>query len=125
MSTSYYRLKPPITSLQLQCGGHDRLRIFVNHASVGELMLRPEETPGVLGLFALKEPDNECPMRSYWGGDDTGTVVFANEDDLPDYMQVISSYGELLTVAQVKACHGARRKDNMPTELFGYEKEEK
>ena len=125
MSTSYYRLKPPITHLTLKAeSGHDRLKIWVNHGLVGELVLANRETRAFLDCFTLYEADNECPLRSYWGGPERGTVVYANEDNLPDGMMVISQYGELLTVAQVKARNGAKRKDGFPTELFGYEKEE-
>jgi len=122
MSTSYYRLKPPVTHLRLEEGdGHDRLTIWVNHANAGTLTLRKEEMREMLDCFILHEADNECPLRSYWGGADRGAVVYANENDLPDEMMVISEYGELLTVAQVKARDGAHRKDGWPTELFGYE----
>jgi len=124
MSTSYYRLKPPITYLRLEEGhGHDKLTLWVNHANVGTITLRKEEVRGVISCFTLYEEDNECPLRSYWGGSERGSAVYANENDLPDDMLVISEYGELLTVAQVKARHGAKRKDKMPTELFSYEKE--
>jgi len=106
MSTSYFRLLPGTQKL---VRGLAKIGVPNEH----------------LRRFALEEPDNKCPLRSYWGGSEKGSIVYTNENDLSDDMLVISSYGELLTVAQVKARHGAKRKDNMPTELFGYEKEEK
>ena len=122
MSTSYYRLRPPITHLRLEEGeGHDKLKIWVNHGLAGELVIANREIRQFLDCFALYEADNECPLRSFWGGAERGAIVYANEDDLPDEMMVISEYGELLTVAQVEARDGAKRRDGMPTELFGYE----
>ena len=124
MSTSYYRLKPPITHLELELKpGHDRVKIWVNHGLVGELILANRETCAFLDCFTLHEPDNECPLRSYWGGAEKGTVVYANEINLSREMIVISEYGELLTVAQVFARRGAKRKEGLPTELVGYEEE--
>ena len=101
MSTSYFRLKPFVQEL---------VKVQAELGIPGKYLLP----------FASKEPDDKCPMRSYWGGSERGSVVYANEN-LPDDTLLISSYGELLTVAQVKARNGARRQDSMPTELFGYE----
>ena len=124
MSTSYYRLKPPVTHLRLEKGeGHDRLRVWVNHALAGVLTLRKEETHSMLDCFTLYEDDFCCPLRTRWGGADRGAIVTEN-DTLPDEAVVISEYGQLLTVAEVKARDGATRKDGMPTELFGCEEEE-
>ena len=120
MSTSFYRLKSPITHLRLEdTGGHDRLSIWVNHAFVGTLTLAYRETRSVIGLLA--DDDDQCPLRTHWGGSERGAVVTVNDPDLPDEAVVISEYDELLTIAQVKARDGAKRADGMPTELFGYE----
>ena len=122
MSTSYYRLKKPITHLRLtESPGHDRLTIWVNHAMSGTLTLANRETQEFLRLFAQYQEDARCPLRTYWGGSDRGSVVTVNDDTLPDEMCVISEYGQLLTVAEVKARAGTKRSDGMPTELFGYE----
>ncbi len=119
MSTSYYRLKPPVTHLKLEAGeGHDRLRIWVNHALAGVLTLRKEETREFILGFADK---NKSVMHVYWGGPERGIVVHAKEANLLDGMIVIPEYGEFLTVAELNALNGAKRKDGMPTELFGYE----
>ena len=123
MSTNYYRLRPPITHLKLQREGEGfKLFVWVNHQLSGRLILDKQDTHQVLDCFTLKEPDDKCPLRSYRGGDERGTVVYENVL-LPGEALVISEYGELLTVAQVKARHGAQRKDGMPTELLGYEAE--
>lgn len=115
-------MQSPITHLKLQRAGKKNAKLFiwVNHQLAGKLVLDKQEIRQVLACFTLKEPDNKCPLRSYWGGDGVGTIVYANEPDLPKEMQVISRYGELLTVAQVKARQGANRKDGLPTELLGF-----
>ncbi|MBC8462427.1 MAG: hypothetical protein H8D67_31025 [Deltaproteobacteria bacterium] len=124
MSVSYYRLRPPITYLKLEKSkGHDKLFVWVNHQLVGRLTLDKHDTRQVIDCFTLFEPGDECPLRSYWGGAEKGTVVYANEISLPRGMIVISEYGELFTVAQVFARHGANRKDGLPTELGGFEEE--
>ena len=48
-------------------------------------------------------------------------MVTINDKHLADEATVISEYGDLLTVAQVKARDGVERSDGWPTELFGYE----
>ena len=81
------------------------------------LTLRNEEARGFILCFADK---NEPVMYAYWGGLEHGTVVITYEKGLLSEIQVISEYGELLTVAQVKAQRGAKRKNGVPTELLGY-----
>ena len=122
MSTSYYRLIEPITSLRLEEGlGHDRLTIFENGANAGTLTLTKGLGRRVAGCFSQHEDDSQCPMRTHWGGKDRGAVVTVNDVTLPDDATVISEYGDILTVAQVKARDGRKRTDGYPTELFGYE----
>jgi len=74
-----------------------------------------------MDIFALYEEDDRCPLRTHWGGPGCGAVVTVHDSELPDEAVVISEYGDLLTVGEVKARQGARRKDGWPTELFGYE----
>ena len=113
MSTSYYRLRPPITNLELDEGlYYDVLKVWINDSLAGELALTEDEVKEVIRCFALREADNECPLRAYWGGDEEGTVVYANEDNLPDEMIVVSTYGEILTVGQVKARAGRQDMEN-------------
>ena len=122
MSTSYYRLAPPTTHIRVEeTPGHARLTLFINHAMSGTLIVRQDEMKETVRLFQLYEDDDQCPLRTHWGGKDRGTVVTVNDETLPEEAVVISEYGELLTVAQVKARDGAKRADGFPTELFGYE----
>lgn len=123
MSTSYYRLAKPVTHLNIRkTPSHYHVGVFINHALAGELCVRAEEATSLFRLFQLYEEDNVCPLRTWWGGPDKGAIVEINDKTLPDEAIVISEYGEPLTVGEVKARKGARRKDGMPTELFGYEK---
>jgi hypothetical protein len=120
MSTSYYRLRPPVTHLRLESGGgHDRLSIWIDHGLAGVLRLPKAATRDLLRAFILDEVDSECPLLTHWGG--KAAVVTVNDGSLPDETVVVSEYGELLTVAEVKVRDGAVRSDGMPTELFGYE----
>lgn len=94
--------------------------IWINHAKAGTLVVRNEEWPELLNALTAKDAARNTVLRTLWGGQDVGAIV----DDIPalaDEQQVVSEYGELMTVRQVRARVGARRKDGMPTELFGYE----
>ena len=123
MSTSYYRLASPITHLRIDgSGAHDKISIWVSHGLSGILVIPKHETHNILRIFSYDEADDKCPLHTYWGGKERGTVVTTNDESLPDEACVISEYGELLTVGEVKSRDGANRKDGMPTELFGYEK---
>lgn len=122
MSTSYYRLTEPFTSIKMEEGpGHDRVKLWEHGALAGELVLTKGWGKRVCLLFALHEEDNECPLRTHWGGQDRGAVVTVNDKAMPNEACVISEYGEPLTVQQVKERDGTRRSDSWPTELFGYE----
>jgi hypothetical protein len=119
MSTDYYGLCEPVTYLKLETGqGHDKLKVWINHALAGELTLANRETKQFIKLFAQY---SDCLMHTHWGGNECGAVVSEHDEDLIDEMCVISEYGELLTVRQVRARDGAKRSDGLPTELMGYE----
>lgn len=122
MSTSYYRLKEPFTSLRLQEGpGHDRITLWENGANCGTLTVSKGRGRMVARSFAEYADDSRCPLRTHWGGPDHGAVVTVNDPDISDDATVISEYGDVLTVREVKARDGTRRRDGWPTELFGYE----
>lgn len=123
MSTSYYRLKPPVTYLRIEDqGSHNKISVWVSHGLSGALVVSKRETHAIVDMFTLHEKDSQCPLRTHWAGASRGTVVTINDDTLADEICVVSEYGELLTVGEVKARDGAKRSDGMPTELFGYEK---
>ena len=122
MSTSYYGLREHVTSLRLEEGpGHDRLTIWVDHGNAGTLVLPRGFGKNMARMFAETDvDDSECPMRTHWGGE-IGAVVTENQTDLQDERVLVSEYGDVLTVAAIRARAGAKRHDKMPTELFGYE----
>lgn len=121
MSTSYYRIQPPVTHLSVEdAGQYDKLTMITDHEAI-TLLVDKGYTKTLVRQFALYERDVNCPLRTHWGGSERGTIVTVNDASLPDDTWVISSYGDLLTVGAVKARAGARRKDGLPTELMGYE----
>lgn len=120
MSTSYYKLRKPFTHLELEStGGHGRLKVWIDHGLSGTLTIPDRHLAEILRpLFADGYP---AALRTHWGGKTKGAIVTINDESLPDEAVVLSEYGELMTVAQVKSRAGATRSDGMPTELFGYE----
>jgi hypothetical protein len=124
MSTSYYLLIEPFTCLRLNEGPvYDRLTVFEGGKNCGTLIMSNGVGRRLARCFREYDHDSICPLRTHWGGKDRGTVVTVNDASLPDDATVISEYGEVLTVKEVKARDGAKRTDGMPTELFGYDKE--
>jgi len=101
------------------------LSIWESGALAGTLTLSKGMGRRVALLFVQSLEDNVVPVRTHWGGSDVGTVVTVRDSalKLPDETVVVSDYGEVLTIGQVKARRGARRRDGLPTELFGYEDE--
>ena len=123
MSTHYYRLKQPLTSIHIQTHDspqHKYVDIWVNHGLAGTLTI-PKDLISHF-LFCLYDRDDEVVYTS-WGGKEKGTQVNFIGDSryLPDDMTLISEYGEVFTLKEIKARQGAKRTDGMPTELFGYE----
>ena len=122
MSTSYYRLAPPVTHIRIEeRGEHCEVYLWLNHANVGSITVRNDEKKELIRLFTLYEDDSHCPLRTHWGGKERGAIVTINDETISNQAVVISEYGELLTVEQVKNRDGAKRSDGLPTELFGYE----
>ena len=118
MSTEYYKLRKPFTHLELDStGGHGRLKVWIEHGLSGMLTIPNRHLADVLLPLFVEHPP---VLRTHWGGK-KGAIVTVEDRTLSDETVVLSEYGELLTVAKVKARAGATRKDGMPTELFGYE----
>jgi len=120
VSTSYYRLAPPITHLEVKDDGdHKIIGIWMRGEKVGELRVPECEVKRFAHLLYEWEDDVKCPLRTYWNGKES--VVIVNDPEMPDDAVVISEYGDILTVGKVKTRQGAKRSDGWPTELFGYE----
>ncbi len=111
MSVSYFRIVPPITHIQQ--GEYDDyacLRFYYAEGptmmSAGVLYVPQKHAPTILKLFALREDDDKCPMRTHYGGVKQGAIVTINDPNLDDKDVLISSNGELLTVKEIKAKEG-------------------
>ena len=116
MSTAYYGFAEPVTSIRPEVlGGHTHLGIWVNHAKAGTIVLRNEEARVFISLFRGPEI-----MHSHWGGSEKGSIVTGGESEEGDRL-LVSEYGEILTVDDVRKRQGSKRQNGMPTELFGYE----
>lgn len=110
MSTSYYRLQQPFTSIRLEesIGPHDKVTVWENGANCGTLVLTRGFGRRVVRLFSETEyDDSRCPLRTHFGGSATGTMVTVNDRDLPDSATVIDEYGRPFKVFEVKAMSGA------------------
>ena len=123
MSTSYYCIAKPVSALQVHDNTDklDTIEFWIAGEYVGALTMDKHHVKSFVRRFIEYDDDFRCPLRSHWGGADRGSIVTVNRADIGDDELVISEYGELLTVGQVKARDGAKRKDGFPTELFGYE----
>lgn len=101
MSTEYYALKKPITSIRLEImGGHTHVDIWVNHAKSGTLVFRNDEWKDAIWLF---KDVSTPPIRAFWGGTKRGCIVEETNTSLPAEQQMVSESGELITVSQIRA----------------------
>ena len=119
MGTEYYKLKPPVTSVKVveENPSHTKLSIWINHGLAGTLTLRTKEVQNLLRILA---DDGMCVLHTRWGGLERGTVVTVNDTSLPEDTVIVSEYGRLSTISEIRARDGATRGDGLPTELFGY-----
>lgn len=109
MSTDFFRLKPPVTSLFAEAEGeYVRLSVWVSNAFSGELLLRAED----VGDFVLSLVVGGVCMHTYWGGLETGVLVDFYGGALPDNTVVISAGGEITTVGKVKKLVGRGKKED-------------
>ena len=107
MSTNYFRLLEPITSIRLEeSAGHDRLTVFENGANAGTLTLSKGAGRRVALHLVLQEEDPNCPVRTYYGGAEIGLVVDVNDKEMPDCATVVSEYGDVYTMGEVKRMEG-------------------
>ena len=103
MSAEYYALKKPITSIRPEImGGHTHVGIWVNHAKSGTLVFRNEEWKDAIWLFFEKYV-SDPPMRTFWGGTKDGCIVKETNTASPTEQQMVSEFGELMTVGQIRA----------------------
>ena len=99
MSTSYFRLKKPFTSVRTTArGGHTQLALWVNHAKAGDITLRNEEVPAV--LLALRRNESAVTQCGAAAG---GTQLYFDDDNLEPDTQLISEYGDLTCLGNLEA----------------------
>ena len=107
MSTSYYHLRQPITSLRLEeVVGHDRLTLFESGANIGTLTLSKGMGKTVASFFADEVDDHVAPLRTHYGGKGVGCVVTVHDPHLHPETMLIDEYGQPFTVAQIRAMNG-------------------
>jgi len=102
MSTSYNHLRPPITSLRLVRGVHDRLEIWETGGYAGTLVLTAGAGQRIALMLAEDEDDARCPMRTL-GGPNGAVVVVENVRGLDPGLQLVSETGLPFTVAEIRA----------------------
>uniref|UniRef100_A0A6M3L3G4 Uncharacterized protein n=1 Tax=viral metagenome TaxID=1070528 RepID=A0A6M3L3G4_9ZZZZ len=101
MSTSYYSLREPFTSIRIESNSqHDKITFWSRHGNAGTLTV----DKGDAKLIAIMISDNENlqPIHSHYGGE-KGTIITENISGLLPEQVLISEYGEALTVAQIRS----------------------
>jgi len=99
MSTEYYRMRAPVTSVRLDAtpgGTHDRVRVWVDHKLSGELLVDRGVGPAVCLLFARDAPTITAVGL---GGGHVGLIVQDDhhDDDHHDGECLVSELGDVTT----------------------------
>ena len=111
MSTEYYRFVPPFTSIRIdEDATYDRVTVFEKNANCGVLTVTRGLGRAVALLF--RHDEAHPVLRTYWGGNDQGCQVEECAYFLHDDEYVVSEYGEVSTVAEVKAKRGKGRDES-------------
>ncbi len=115
MSTEYYRLKKPFTSVRTRpVGVHVAMSLWVNHAKTGELTLRQDEVKDVLLALAR----GSSAVRQF-GTADGATQIEYYDDDVEDDTILISQYGELTSVESISQRDPEREAEESADDLSG------
>ena len=108
MSTSYYKLFPPVTRIRVvDYGEYDRIFISVNRDPAGHIDTKKVETSSMVSLFF---DHHNSVIHSYYDGVQ-GTRVQVYDPTLADEDIVLSEYSELLTVKEVISRQGIGREE--------------
>ena len=100
MSTSYYKLKKPITSIRLTESCHDHLTLWENTVNAGTLLLSKGIGKKISIFFADTDVDLS-PVHTHWGGDREGMVITV-QDNVVEYEILISEHGDITTLANLR-----------------------
>jgi hypothetical protein len=119
VSTSYYHLREPVTALKLRNhddaelmhgakdGGHTWIDVDISGHAAGSLRVRDEDVPGVLLMLSDRGGHDDVPVRTSWGGEGVGCQVTERVRGLDPNLQLVSEYGELMTLAEIRVnCAG-------------------
>jgi len=99
MSTSYYLLRRPITSVRPEVlGGHTHVGVWINHAKSGDLVVRNEEWLPLLQALT----SDECVIHVSCGGKDVGLVVDDRCPESCDMVQIVSECGTLHSMGEIR-----------------------
>jgi len=108
MSTSYYHLRRPVTSLHLREAEHDELSVWTDHGLSGTLTM--PKGHGKLLARMLANTDAVPPLHVHYGGDSVGCVASESATGLDPSLILVSDCGEIVTVAEVRAMAGMGRR---------------
>lgn len=100
MSTSYYKLKKPFTSIRLTEIYHDHLTLWENGANVGTLLLSRGMGKKVSIIFADTD-DRLSPVHTLYGGDGVGMVITLH-GNVSENEMLISEDGDITTLARLR-----------------------
>lgn len=110
MSTDYYSLQPPITSVQLKPNPgdhHNELSIWLNHRLAG--VLKVDEEEGSQLLLMMRGP---VVLHTAFGGSLVGCEVSDRASpSVEDDVLVVSDYGEIMSALKVRCMAGKRKKE--------------
>lgn len=103
MSTSYYYLKEPVSSVRLEEGPeHDRLSVWVAGGHAGTLTVPAGSGRTLCLAFAETGADDlACPLFAY--GTRDGRVVKENVRGLADDLILVDESGRPCTVREIRA----------------------
>ena len=100
MSTSYYKLKKPFTSIRLSEVYYDHLTLWENTVNAGTLILSKGMGKKVSIFFADTNVDLS-PIHTHCGGDGEGMVITV-QDNVSEHETLISEHGDITTLAKLR-----------------------
>ncbi|KKL65943.1 hypothetical protein LCGC14_2149940 [marine sediment metagenome] len=100
MSTSYYKLKEPFTSIRLTEIHHDHLTLWEDGENVGTLLLS-KGTGKKVSIFFADADIPFAPVYTAYGGDGVGMVVTV-PSSVPEDEILISEHGDITTLAKLR-----------------------
>ena len=101
MSTEFYPLKNPISSLRVEAAGdHVRISVWDRGALAGTLTVRAADAPAYILMFA---DERVVTMHRHYAGSGQGFEITEPEPPLDPKQCLVSEKGDVWTVAEVRA----------------------